>query len=60
MSGKQLTLALASQNCDEDFSVMKRNGAAVLEAPKNQPWGVRTAYFQGPGRLIVEIEEALT
>jgi len=30
-----------------------------LEAPVNKEWGVRTAYFRGPGALKCEIEGPL-
>lgn len=35
-------------------------GAAVLEPPTNKAWGVRTAYFKGPGELKFEIEGPVT
>lgn len=53
------TLALRSADCDRDFLKMKARGAEVLESPTDQPWGVRTAYFQGPGAIIIEIEQPL-
>lgn len=52
-----LTLALKSIDCDLDFSEIKSRGAQVVEPPSDQPWGVRTAYFQGPGRMMIEIEQ---
>ena len=52
------TIAFESENCDEDFRKLRARGAYVLQEPRDQPWGVRTAYFKGPGALSFEIEQA--
>ena len=53
------TLGFDSQNCDEDFQAVQSRGGLALEVPKDRPWGVRSAYIQGPGALKFEIEQAL-
>lgn len=54
-----LTVALKSGNCEKDFLEIKSRGAQVIEGPTDQPWGVRTAYLQGPGQVTIEIEQTL-
>jgi hypothetical protein len=54
------TLGFESDNCDRDYLAAIARGAVALEAPTNQPWGVRAAYLRGPGRLKFEIEGPLT
>lgn len=53
------TVGFDSQNCDEDFRTVQSRGAIALEEPKDRPWGVRSAYIQGPGALKFEIEQPL-
>lgn len=53
------TLGFDSQNCDGDFLTVKARGGRVIEEPRDRPWGVRSAYVQGPGALKFEIEQAL-
>jgi catechol 2,3-dioxygenase-like lactoylglutathione lyase family enzyme len=53
------TLVFESDDCDADFQAVVDRGAVALEAPANKEWGVRTAYFRGPGALKCEIEAPL-
>jgi catechol 2,3-dioxygenase-like lactoylglutathione lyase family enzyme len=55
----ELCIAFASESCDRDCRRLEERGAVVTERPEDQPWGVRTAYLQGPGRVTFELEEAL-
>src|SRR5215472_4054435 len=50
------TLGFESDDCDRDFLAVIDRGAVALEPPANKEWGVRTAYFKGPGALKCEIE----
>jgi catechol 2,3-dioxygenase-like lactoylglutathione lyase family enzyme len=50
------TLGFESDDCDRDFLAVINRGAVALEPPANKEWGVRTAYFKGPGALKREIE----
>ena len=50
------TLGFDSVDCDADFLAVADRGAIALEAPADKEWGVRTAYFRGPGALKCEIE----
>ena len=50
------TVGFESDDCDRDFRAVTERGAVGLEAPADKPWGVRTAYFKGPGGLKCEIE----
>ena len=53
------TLGFERDDCDADFEAVLDRGAVALEAPVNKEWGVRTAYFRGPGALKCEIEGKL-
>jgi hypothetical protein len=53
------TVGFESQNCDEDFRTVRSRGGVALEEPRDRPWGVRSAYIQGPGALKFEIEQML-
>ena len=50
------TVGFESDDCDRDFQHLAERGAIVLEPPTNKDWGVRSAYFKGPGALKFEIE----
>ena len=50
------TVGFESDDCDRDFQTVLDRGAVALEPPSDKPWGVRTAYFKGPGELKFEIE----
>jgi catechol 2,3-dioxygenase-like lactoylglutathione lyase family enzyme len=50
------TVGFESDDCDRDFETVVARGALAVEPPTNKPWGVRTAYFKGPGELKFEIE----
>ena len=50
------TIGFESKDCDNDFREVLERGAVALEPPTNKEWGVRTAYFKGPGELRFEIE----
>lgn len=58
-SDSNVTIALSSEDCEKDFTSFQEKGADVLESPSAQPWGVKTAYFKGPGAVVFEIEEIL-
>jgi hypothetical protein len=53
------TIGFESDDCDRDYRAVIQRGAVSLEAPANQPWGVRAAYVRGPRRLKFEIEGPL-
>jgi len=53
-----ITLAITAQSCDATHAELVRRGATSMTAPSDKPWGVRSAYLQGPGRITLEIEEA--
>jgi|SRR5579872_6700583 len=53
------TLGFESDDCDRDFQAVIARGAARIEEPVNKEWGVRTAYFKGPGAIKCEIEGPL-
>jgi len=50
------TLGFESDDCDRDFRAVLERGAVALDPPADKPWGVRAAYFKGPGALKCEIE----
>jgi len=54
------TVGFESDDCDRDFRAVIERGAIAIEPPTNKEWGVRTAYFQGPGELKFEIEGPVT
>jgi catechol 2,3-dioxygenase-like lactoylglutathione lyase family enzyme len=51
-----VTLGFESDDCDRDFQTMIDRGVIAIARPTNKEWGVRTAYFKGPGALKCEIE----
>jgi predicted enzyme related to lactoylglutathione lyase len=53
------TIGFNSADCDADFRTITGRGAVVIEKPEDRPWGVRAAYLQGPGRMVVELEQQL-
>lgn len=53
------TLGFESENCDADVRAIEARGGVVLERPTDRPFGVRSAYIQGPGALRFEIEQRL-
>jgi uncharacterized glyoxalase superfamily protein PhnB len=55
-----VTLGFESDDCDRDFRAVVDRGLVALEPPANKEWGVRTAYFKGPGALKCEIEGPVT
>ena len=55
-----VTVGFESDDCDRDFRAVVERGAVALEPPTNKDWGVRTAYFKGPGELKFEIEGPIT
>lgn len=54
------TLGFESDDCDRDYLAVIEHGAVPIEPPTNKDWGVRTAYFKGPGALKFEIERPTT
>ena len=54
-----VTIAFDSEDCEKDFARLQSRGAVVTEAPTKQPWGVMAAYFQGPGKAFLELEQML-
>ena len=53
------TIGFESDDCDGDFREVIERGAIAIEPPSDRPWGARSAYIQGPGRLTFEIEQPL-
>jgi hypothetical protein len=53
------TVGFESEDCDSDYGRVIKRGAMSEEAPSDKPWGARTAYIKGPGRLRFEIEQPL-
>ncbi len=53
------TIAFVSENCAQDYEDVIARGAVSIHEPGIKPWGVKTAFVQGPGKLIFEIEEIL-
>jgi predicted enzyme related to lactoylglutathione lyase len=53
------TIAYEVSDCDVSFAKCVENGAEVLREPENLPWGVRAAYFSGPGGFTFELEQRI-
>jgi len=53
------TIGFESEDCDADVRAVEARGGVVLEKPTDRPYGVRSAYIQGPGALKFEIEQML-
>ncbi|MEK7356410.1 MAG: VOC family protein [Bdellovibrionota bacterium] len=54
-----VTIAIDSDDCEKSTTEVRDRGARILEEPQAQPWGVKTAYFAGPGQITFEFEESL-
>ncbi|HMF90431.1 MAG TPA: VOC family protein [Candidatus Angelobacter sp.] len=54
-----VTLGFDSDDCDADYKALISRGAETIEAPQDRPWGARSAYLKGPGKVRVEIEQVL-
>jgi len=54
-----VTIGFDSTDCDADYRLLTSRGAEPIEAPQDRPWGARSAYLKGPGRLTVELEQVL-
>ncbi|MEV6399172.1 VOC family protein [Streptomyces sp. NPDC051907] len=52
---KQSELVILTPNVDAVFLQAKKAGAKVLMAPKDQPWGERSAYVADPEGNLVQI-----
>ena len=55
----QATIAFWCTDCGQNYIELIERGAISIEAPKEMPWVVKTAFVQGPGMLTIEIEETL-
>jgi len=53
------TIGYATADCDADFRTVVGRGAQAIEEPADRSWGVRAAYLKGPGRITLELEQAL-
>lgn len=53
------TIGYGTADCDADFRTVVGRGAAVIEEPADRSWGVRVAYLEGQGRIILELEQPL-
>lgn len=49
------TLGSESDDCDRDFRGVIDRGAVSIDPPADKEYGVRAAYFKGPGRLSPEL-----
>lgn len=54
-----ITIGFDSTDCDADYRLLTSRGAEPIDVPQDRPWGARTAYLKGPGRVTVEIEQLL-
>ena len=54
-----LTFAVRTLDCDRALAEMRKCGAVALDEPTDQPWGLRTAYIQGPGGITLELEQTI-
>jgi catechol 2,3-dioxygenase-like lactoylglutathione lyase family enzyme len=54
-----VTIGFDSTDCDADYRLIASRGAEPIEAPQDKPWGTRSAYVRGPGRITVELEQLL-
>jgi len=54
-----ITIAFATRDVDANYERLRSRGAVSLRGPKDQPYGVRSAYFKGPGAIKFELEGPL-
>ena len=53
------TIAFESKDCDHDYEEVIKRGAVSIHEPEYKPWGVKSAFIQGPGKVTFEIEEVV-
>lgn len=47
-----------AEDLDATFEKVRASGAEVLEAPTEQPWGVRDCAFRDPSGNLVRVQQA--
>ncbi|MBL7262171.1 VOC family protein [Paractinoplanes lichenicola] len=57
--GSYASIALSSQNVDEAFETVQKNGADVVQEPIDQPYGLRDCAFRDPAGNMVRINQAV-
>ena len=55
----QAIIAFESTDCVQDYDQLIGRGAVSISAPKAMPWGVKSAFVQGPGKITFEVEEPM-
>jgi catechol 2,3-dioxygenase-like lactoylglutathione lyase family enzyme len=58
-AGSRFVLAMFVEDVDAACAELTRRGAALLNGPADQPWGMRTASFADPAGHIWEIGQDL-
>ena len=52
-----VTIGFHCDDCDADYAAVAARGGVAIQPPSDQPWGARSAYIRGPGRLTLELEQ---
>jgi lactoylglutathione lyase len=59
LSGHRMLLCADVDSVDTVYQALTAKGVKFLHAPKDQPWGIRAAYFADPEGNLWEIRQQL-
>jgi lactoylglutathione lyase len=58
-AGHEVLLCADVDDVDSAYKTLMAKGVAFLKAPKDQPWGIRSAYFADPEGHLWELRQQL-
>jgi catechol 2,3-dioxygenase-like lactoylglutathione lyase family enzyme len=59
VTGSRMLLCADVDSVDATYKALTDKGVSFIHAPKDQPWGIRAAYFADPEGNLWEIREQL-
>jgi lactoylglutathione lyase len=59
-AGHEVLLCADVDDVDSAYDTLMAKGVAFLKPPKDQPWGIRSAYFADPEGHLWELRQQLT
>lgn len=58
-SGQHILLCADVEDVDSAYRMLTAKGVTFIHSPKDQPWGIRAAYFADPEGHLWEIRHSL-
>jgi len=59
LTGHRMLLCADVESVDAVYELLTAKGVTFIHAPKDQPWGIRAAYFADPEGNLWEIRQQL-